>query len=455
MVATMWAVIGVVAVGVYMLHASRSYTYDESVSIDRFISPGSPRVALTEQFVFNNHPTFSAVQSVVWWLGGDTESWQRLLPVLYGVATAVLVGWALGRRLGVLAGAAATAVVLVHPMFAEQARLVRGYSLAALAVVVAGIALVRRLEGGSRRWLAVHGLAATIAVTTHLYATIAFVAFAVFVAVLWLVDRRRIDVGLLSTWVIAAAVTLLVYLPTLDDLRETAASRGNTYRSEFAADALTETLGAHVVAVVALGLLCVAGLVALASRARQSSSAESGGAGLDPRALAMAAVAAGAAMLVMCALLWLVVQPRDLYPRFLVVIVPGVAVAVAVAVARSPRLIAVTIVAVVAMTTVSAERWADESPIRRTSEVLATAEADGLTPCAVGSAGLGAYIHVADVRTPADLDRCDVFAEVGSWATPDVRAAVRRTFDFRWRVPGAHRVWARVPPPQAAGGRNN
>lgn len=452
----MWAVIGVVAVGVYMLHASRSYTYDESVSIDRFISSGSPRVALTEQFVFNNHPTFSAVQSVVWWLGGDTETWQRLLPVLYGVIAAVLVGWALGRRLGVTAGVAATAVVLVHPMFADQARLVRGYSLAALAVVVAGIALVRRLEDGSGRWLVVHGLAATIAVTTHLYAAIVFVAFAAFVAVLWLVDRHRVDVALIVTWVIATIVTALVYLPTLDDLRETAASRGSTYRSDFASDALTETLGAHVVAVVALGLLCVAGLVALISRARPSTSAESREAALDPRALAMAAIAAVATVLVVCALLWLVVQPRDLYPRFLVVIVPGVAVAVAVAAARWPRLIAIVIVAVVAMTTVSAERWSDESPIRRTATVLAAAEADGLATCAVGSAGLGAYIHVADVRTPTDLDTCDVFAEVGSWATAEVRAAARRSFEYRWRVPDAHRIWARVPPPpQAPGGRNN
>ena len=47
---------------------SRSFDYDEGVSVAFTISRGSPVVPLTDTTVFNNHPLFASWQSV-WWAG--------------------------------------------------------------------------------------------------------------------------------------------------------------------------------------------------------------------------------------------------------------------------------------------------------------------------------------------------------------------------------------------------
>jgi hypothetical protein len=277
----------------------------------------------------------------------------------------------------------------------------------------------------------VHGAAAVVAVGTHLYAGLAFAAMGVLVVVWWVAARRRPDVPLAVTWALAAGATAFVYLPTLDDLRETSAARGSRYEATFPADAAHSVLGGNAIAVTALSLLCLAGVVALSR----------------DRALVVAAVGAIAAVVGVCAVLWLVVQPLDLYPRFLVVLVPAVGLAAAIAVGRWPQLLVVAALAVVAMGVTDARRWPDEVPIRQTAEVLTAARARGLGPCAVGSVGLAAYVReVPEVREPGDLDGCDVFARVGSWGGPEIDAAARATFDHRWRVEGRYRVYSRVPP---------
>jgi len=120
----------------------RGFDYDESVAVFTVISRGSAKVALTETYVFNNHPLFAALQSEWWDLVGAGETRQRILPVFFGaLAVALLAGWCT-RRFGALAGVSAAAIVIVNPMFVTNARALRGYSLAMLGVVFAGLALV-------------------------------------------------------------------------------------------------------------------------------------------------------------------------------------------------------------------------------------------------------------------------------------------------------------------------
>ncbi|MFT4658249.1 MAG: hypothetical protein ACI8V4_002436 [Ilumatobacter sp.] len=57
-----------------LIRIGRSFGWDEGFTYFFFISGGSPRKALTTQIVFNNHPMFSAIQSIGWKLGfvGET-----------------------------------------------------------------------------------------------------------------------------------------------------------------------------------------------------------------------------------------------------------------------------------------------------------------------------------------------------------------------------------------------
>jgi uncharacterized membrane protein len=423
----------VVVTALYLLHGGRSYTFDESVSIARFISTGSPRVALTEQYVFNNHPLFSVGQTLLWRAGGDTEAWQRVLPVFYGAGTVAALTWTIGRRLGLVAGVTAGAIVATNPVFAEQARLVRGYSLATFAVVVAGISIVSYLRGGSRWWLVAHGVGAAVAVGTHLYAGVALAALGFGAIAWWLASRRRPDVAVVSTWLLAAVAAILVYAPTWHYLRQMSEERGKVFHPSFPADAASAVLGDSPVAIVALAVLGALAIVALASDGLAS----------PPAAAAVGGIAAAVAALTM---VWLVVQPFDLYPRFLVVLVPMVAVGAAIAVARWPSLAVVVAVAVVAMAVTSSTSWFSEAPNREAAKLLASARDRGLAPCVLGGAALAAYErNLPEVHGPSDLAACDVFVRVGSWGGPELTQAARAAFDHRWRIRDRYPVFSRVP----------
>lgn len=248
---------------------SRSFDYDEGVSIASTISRGSAVVPFTDTTVFNNHPIFASWQSVWWAIGGEGEARQRLFPVLYGaLAVALLAGWA-ARRFGLLAGAAAGAVLMLNPMFVTQARGVRGYSLATLCVVIGVVTLVEYVRreqaaarSGSTALLVVHALAVVGAVGTHLFSGIALGA----VGIGALLVLRRFDLRLWSSWVAAGVGVAAVYLPTFTELRETAEQRGTDFKPWFGRVATWEVLGRDRVTGTIIAALALAGLAFLVAR---------------------------------------------------------------------------------------------------------------------------------------------------------------------------------------------
>ena len=420
---------------------SRSFDYDEGVSVAFTISRGSPVVPLTEATVFNNHPLFSSWQSVWWAIGGEGEARQRLFPVLYGaLAVALLAGW-LTRRLGFLAGAAAGSVLMLNPMFVTQSRAVRGYSLATLCVVIAMITLVEYVRreqaeprSGSVALLAVHVVAVVVAMGTHLFSGVALGA----VGVGSLVVLRRFDRRLWTAWIVAGLGVVAVYLPTFDELRATAEQRGTDFKPWFGRVATWEVLGTDRLTGSIIAGLAVVGLGLL----------------LAGRVTTRRGVGIGAAVVVVLVFvqawyMWQIAQPLDLYPRFFLTVVPLVAVAAAVAIAKLPWLVPLLVIGLLATWGNVATVRLSSSPIREAAAAVRAADDLGLQSCVIGGwpmrvySGFARELDAEAADLSAQLQTCDVFVRIGGWGRPLLDPA-RDQFPYEARI-GGFEVFSVVP----------
>ncbi|MEO0492617.1 MAG: hypothetical protein AAF081_04290 [Actinomycetota bacterium] len=437
------AVAGLATVVVLAANIGRSYDFDESFAVGSTISLGSARYALTNAAVFNNHPIFAAVQSEWWAAGATTESTQRILPILYGaLAVAVLTAWII-RRWGVAPGLAAALVVAANPMFVSQGRAVRGYSLAMLGVVVALICLLEyiRLDEPRRprglALLAGHAAGIVIAMGTHGFAGVALGP----VGLAALVLLGRIDPRVVASWVVAGVGVALVYVWTIGDLLDTADDRGNRYFSFLGELTFEEILGRDPVTVSLLGGLVVVGALAMFVAPDE----------WRPRART-ASIIIVVLVVAQFLVLWQVVQPRDLYPRFFLVVVPLAAIAVALAVRHQAALLLVIVVAAgFAVDEVREVRDA-ELPLRDAGALVIAADELGLDTCAVGRATLFLYaggvqietVAIPDDPTTVDFGDCEVFIRITSTGRAiEPMAEERFAHDFRLR---GIRVFSQVPP---------
>jgi len=403
----------------------RSFGYDEGFTYVAFVNGGSLRRALTTQWVFNNHQMFSAIQALWWRLGFVGESAQRVLPVAAGAMTVGLVGWYTARRVGVVAGATAGLVLTFNPIYLEQVRQLRGYALATLSVLVAGMAIQRSWNDERRRWLVIQGVAMVVAVTTHSYSAVTILMFAAAALAMGRVRRAH-----LVTWAVSAAVALLIQFPLLDDARRNAELRGSAYRDWFGEFTLRAFVGYEWPAVAVVGSLGLTGVITLALRSRRHL---------------YGVLAAGAVFAVAFLLLWQVVRPYDLYPRFFISAVPvvaclvGLGVGTVVTSVRPPagNVIAAAIglaaVATLLPSALDIVRSPD-SGYREAAAVVTEARRLGLEPCGSHTEPLAAYAEPLPLVTGiGDIDDCDLFV-----ATLGVRGAQRASLEDRFD--GAFRV---------------
>lgn len=423
----------------------RSFDFDESVAVWTTIRRGSATVPFTETAVFNTHPIFSSWQSVWWDLGGMGEARQRIFPVLYGaLAVALLAGW-VARRLGPRAGIAAGLVLGLNPMFVSQARAVRGYSLAILGIVLAVVCVLEYVRHDDRRsrsagWLlAGHALWIVLAVGTHAVSVV--VLGSIGLAALLLL--ARVDGRLVLSWVVAGAGVALVYGWTISELLNTADSRGSRYLESLGEQTFEEVLGRDPITIAIHGGLVVVAVLAFAMA--------------DPTGRARsfpASVLIAGLVIAQFFLLWQVVQPYDLYPRFFLGAVPLVAIAVAFAVRHhGPMLLLVAIAAGFVVDDVRSVRTA-EVPLRDVGDVVVAADALDLRLCAVGTEAMLPYlagIPVQEVEVPndpaaVDFGDCEVYVRVGGWGRP-LDGIARERFEHEIPI-GGLRVFATVPPDQ-------
>jgi hypothetical protein len=396
-VAVATAATSIAAMVVGSINIGRSFNYDEGVTYAMFVNGGSPWKALTTQFVFNNHQMFSVIQAVAWRIGLVGETSQRLLPVMCGAAAVGLLTWWVGRRTDAFAGAFAGMILVANPIFVHEFRTLRGYALATLAALVAAIATERSWRDHRTRWLVVASISMVVAVTTHTYSALPIVVVAVVTAVL-----RHLRVAHLIAWLLAAISAFLLQLPLLDDARSNIAAQGSRYMPGFGRRVVEMYLGQEPVVVIITAVLSAVGLWSLARRSRRVAAALAASIGL------VAAVVV---------LLWQVIEPADLYPRFFVAMAPYAAALAAFGVHAIPARLGVVAGALaVALLVPNVGEVVDRTPrIREAAALVDAARADGRVVCGANTLPLSVYTAPVRAIDPTVLDGygdCEVFVAV-------------------------------------------
>src|SRR5256885_4765410 len=207
------ALLGVATFAAYMIGSNRSFGYDAAASFANFIATPSiwdafavrsviPTIPVT-QVATNDHVLLSLLSHVIYSATGSrSEVVYRLIPALGAGATVGLSTGVLVRRFGWLAGVCAALYIPTDPLFVDNSRDLRGYSLAALGSV-SGTAL---LAGRWSRWrLVAYAVVMGLAIAAQLFAGVVLLCH-----LAWILTRRSRPqlVELAPAWVAAALIGL-------------------------------------------------------------------------------------------------------------------------------------------------------------------------------------------------------------------------------------------------------
>jgi mannosyltransferase len=153
----------------------------------------------------------------VWLRLGDSEAIARGLSVVFATAAVPLM-YGLGRRLfGSRAGAIASLLLASHAYFIHYAQEARGYTLLVFLVTLSSYFLVRAVDEGSRGDWVGHGVAMGLAIHTHFFAALVYLAHLI---ALSLGGRRawwRRGFLLSAAIIIAFLVPIVLFQPLVGD----------------------------------------------------------------------------------------------------------------------------------------------------------------------------------------------------------------------------------------------
>src|SRR6266581_3720524 len=202
-------VLGLLTFLVYMIGSNRSFGYDAAATFANFIATPSlvdafavrsviPTIPVT-QVATNDHVLLSLISHVIFSLTGSrNEVVYRAIPALAAGATVGVSTTVLARRFGLLAGLCAGLFIATDPLFVDNSRDLRGYSLAALGCVAGTLILV----GPWSRWrLVAYALVMGLAIAAQLFAVVVLACHAA-----WLLARRSGFREVLPAWLAAAAI---------------------------------------------------------------------------------------------------------------------------------------------------------------------------------------------------------------------------------------------------------
>jgi len=407
------ALLGVATFAIYMIGSNRSFGYDAAATFANFVATPSlldafavrsviPTIPVT-QVATNDHVLLSLISHLIYSITGSrSEIVYRVLPALAGGATVGLSTGVLGRRFGLLAGVCAGLFIATDPLFVDNSRDLRGYSMAALGCV-AGTVL---LTGPWTRWrLVAYAVVMALAIAAQLFAAVVLVCHA-----LWLARRWRqlwpASLGAAATGIAANANIYYLEL-TRHGLPPP------LFNPTFPRDLALFLLGAPVLLPVAVWFATA--LLGLWVVRRELW-------------LWTTAAVVVAAVLV----LWLVVQPAFLYPRFFIFLVPAIGYVMAAAVARWWVLAPVVLLgAAAAVVGQSTDYLKDPLALPQAAAAVEQLRAAGGTPCVIHSDEqiLAAYTTDYRVVTRADeLAGCDAVVVVSWGVDLDLRDEAAREF---------------------------
>jgi hypothetical protein len=405
------ALLGVATTAVYLIGANRSYGYDAAATFANFIATPSlldafathaalPTIPL-KSIASNDHVLISLISHLIYSATGSrSEFVYRVLPALAGGATVGVMATIMIRKFGMLAGVSAALYIATVPLFVDNSRDLRGYSVAALCSVVASIVLatIGRDVGArpTRLRLVAYALLMGLAIAAQLFAVVVLAGH-----VAWIATRRSVPalVELAPAWLAAALIGIAANanIQVMELLQH--GYPPSLFYPTFPGDLVIFLLGAPVV--LPLGLwLSTAGLGMWALRR-------------EPWLWASLAV-----LVLVVAFLWLGLRPAYLYPRFFIFLVPGCAYLMAAATARWKVLAPVVLLgaAVAAFTQVDGYTQ-DPLALPQAAAFVERTHAEGKTACVIHADEqvLGAYTtDFKVVSSAADLSGCDAVVVV-SW----------------------------------------
>jgi len=403
--------LGAATTAVYMIGSNRSYGYDAAATFANFIATPSlldafavhsalPTIPL-KSIASNDHVLLSLISHVIYsTTGSRSEVVYRFLPALAAGGTVGVMATVLSRKFGMLAGATAALYIATVPHFVENSRDLRGYSLATICSVLATIVLIRRARGGEESWtalsLTIYALLMGFAIAAQLFAGVVLVGhFA------WMATRRdlRIVLRLAPAWLVAGVIGVaananIQYMELIEH-----GFPPSVFYPTFPRDMVFFLLGAPVV--LALGLwLSAAGLGFWVMRR-------------EPWLWASVAVTAS-----VVGVLWLVLQPAYLYPRFFIFLVPAFAVLMAAAIQRWKVLAPVVLLGAVVAAWSQVTGYT-EAPLAlpQAAAFVERAHAAGKTACVIRADEQVLAAYTTDFKVVSNVDElsgCDAVVVV-SW----------------------------------------
>jgi len=398
------AILGVATAAVYLIGANRSYGYDAAATFANFVATPSlwdafaihsvlPTVPI-KSVASNDHVLLSLLSHVIYSITGSrSEIVYRLLPALAAGATVAVTTAVLNMRFGLVAGISAGLFVATDPLFVENSRDLRGYSLAALGAVLATLILAGRWT----RWrLVAYALLMGLAIAAQFFAGVVLLMH-----VAWIATRRSWpQLGQLApAWIVAAAIGVAANanIQIMELLGH--GYPPSVFYPDFPRDLIFFLVGAPFL--LPLGLwLSAAGLGLWTLRAQWPLWA----------ALAVVAVVVG--------VLWLGLRPAFFYPRFFIFLIPGCAFLMAAAIARWKVLAPIVVAGALVAAVMQAPGWTqDPLALPQAAAVVERIHAAGGRPCVIhiDEQVLAAYTtDFAIVSTPEQLSACDAVVVV-SW----------------------------------------
>ena len=410
-------VLGVLTTAAYLIGSNRSFGYDAAATFANFIATPSLWDAFAVHSVIptidiksvasNDHVLLSLLSHLIYsTTGSRSEIVYRLLPALAAGGTVGVMAAVMSRKFGLVAGISAALYIATVPLFVDNGRDLRGYSLAAFFSVLATILLASKGsatevgKGGQKPWtrlaLIAYALLMGLAIAAQLFAAVVLAAHLV-----WIATRRdaRQIVWLAPAWISAAVIGVAANANIQFMELVQHGYPASVFNPDFPRDLVLFLFGAPVLLPIGLWL-SAAGLGLWALRA-------------EPWLWA-----SGAVIVVVVAILWLGLKPAYLYPRFFTFLVPGLAFLMAAAIARWKVLAPIVLVGAVAAAISQATGYTEDPlALRQAAAFVDRTHAAGRTACVIHADEqvLAAYTtNFTVVSTPDQLSRCDAVVVV-SW----------------------------------------